>query len=200
MYKNLTNKSIGRNEFLYLSYLYTALFVCRRQTAEEREQERQAATKYFLSMQLGSLGPPPPHMDPNLVTPPHSHLSPEPTTIPPSSLIPQRCSPLTTSDQTSFIPGSTSLSPSIHTSHPLSTYRPASSPVEMQSTEVTKAGAANLDNKNSINALECLRPWTSPHSPPFPSITVSGTLTSSSATSSSIDTLNDTTIEKQSQI
>ncbi|TRY76273.1 hypothetical protein TCAL_13850, partial [Tigriopus californicus] len=28
----------------------------RRQTAEEREQERQAATKYFLSMQLGSLG------------------------------------------------------------------------------------------------------------------------------------------------
>merc|ERR1712172_290547 len=32
----------------------------RRQTAEEREQERQAATKYFLSMQLGSLPPPPP--------------------------------------------------------------------------------------------------------------------------------------------
>ncbi|TRY76507.1 hypothetical protein TCAL_11402 [Tigriopus californicus] len=36
----------------------------RRQTAEEREQERQAATKYFLSMQLGSMGsvpgPPPP--------------------------------------------------------------------------------------------------------------------------------------------
>ena len=30
----------------------------RRQTAEEREQERQAATKYFLSMQLGSLGSP----------------------------------------------------------------------------------------------------------------------------------------------
>ena len=29
-----------------------------RQTAEEREQERQAATKYFLSMQLGSLGSP----------------------------------------------------------------------------------------------------------------------------------------------
>ena len=34
--------------------------VFRRQTAEEREQERQAATKYFLSMQLGSLPPPPP--------------------------------------------------------------------------------------------------------------------------------------------
>eukprot|EP00095_Tigriopus_kingsejongensis_P005300 snap_masked-scaffold337_size202799-processed-gene-0.1 protein:Tk05300 transcript:snap_masked-scaffold337_size202799-processed-gene-0.1-mRNA-1 annotation:"t-cell leukemia homeobox protein 2" len=38
----------------------------RRQTAEEREQERQAATKYFLSMQLGSIGgvpapPLPPH-------------------------------------------------------------------------------------------------------------------------------------------
>ena len=27
----------------------------RRQTAEEREQERQAATKYFLSMQMGSM-------------------------------------------------------------------------------------------------------------------------------------------------
>ena len=41
------------------------MFMCRqnclyfrRQTAEEREQERQAATKYFLSMQLGSLGSP----------------------------------------------------------------------------------------------------------------------------------------------
>ena len=35
----------------------------RRQTAEEREQERQAATKYFLSMQLqqsSTSGPPPP--------------------------------------------------------------------------------------------------------------------------------------------
>ena len=31
----------------------------RRQTAEEREQERQAATKYFLSMQLGSMNSPP---------------------------------------------------------------------------------------------------------------------------------------------
>ena len=174
-------------------------FHFRRQTAEEREQERQAATKYFLSMQLGSLGPPPPHMDPNLVTPPHSHLSPEPTTIPPSSLIPQRCSPPPLSEQNNFIPGSTSLSPSIHTSHPLSTYRPASSPVEMQSpsTDNSKAGAANVDNKSSINALECLRPWTSPHSPPFPSISSSGT---STATSTSIDTLNDTVIDKKSQI
>ena len=33
----------------------------RRQTAEEREQERQAATKYFLSMQLqGNLSSSPP--------------------------------------------------------------------------------------------------------------------------------------------
>ena len=31
----------------------------RRQTAEEREQERQAATKYFLSMQMGSMNSPP---------------------------------------------------------------------------------------------------------------------------------------------
>lgn len=42
----------------------------RRQTAEEREQERQAATKYFLSMQMSGLDgsdsppPPPPHMAP----------------------------------------------------------------------------------------------------------------------------------------
>ena len=37
----------------------------RRQTAEEREQERQAATKYFLSMQLGSMAAPPP----SIITP-----------------------------------------------------------------------------------------------------------------------------------
>ena len=44
-------------------------YYCRRQTAEEREQERQAATKYFLSMQLGSLPPPPP-------PPPNAHPHP----------------------------------------------------------------------------------------------------------------------------
>jgi hypothetical protein len=33
------------------------ILFCRRQTAEEREQERQAATKYFLSMQLGAMTP-----------------------------------------------------------------------------------------------------------------------------------------------
>ena len=38
--------------------LWKIFLYYRRQTAEEREQERQAATKYFLSMQLGSLGSP----------------------------------------------------------------------------------------------------------------------------------------------
>ena len=37
---------------------FFSFYYSRRQTAEEREQERQAATKYFLSMQLGSLGSP----------------------------------------------------------------------------------------------------------------------------------------------
>ena len=32
--------------------IYQYIIYCRRQTAEEREQERQAATKYFLSMQV----------------------------------------------------------------------------------------------------------------------------------------------------
>lgn len=55
----------------------------RRQTAEEREQERQAATKYFLSMQMSGLDgsdsppPPPPHM-----APPDS----PPSSIPPTPL------------------------------------------------------------------------------------------------------------------
>ena len=41
--------------------IYLNLDVFRRQTAEEREQERQAATKYFLSMQLqGNLSSSPP--------------------------------------------------------------------------------------------------------------------------------------------
>ena len=61
-------------------------FPFRRQTAEEREQERQAATKYFLSMQFGAaaaaaasaapapvgtpLAPPPPP-PPGMTLPPH---------------------------------------------------------------------------------------------------------------------------------
>ena len=48
---------------------------CRRQTAEEREQERQAATKYFLSMQMSGLDgseSPPPHMLSPAESPPPS--------------------------------------------------------------------------------------------------------------------------------
>ena len=49
-----------RNTVLLMNNFYLPISLCifRRQTAEEREQERQAATKYFLSMQLGSLGSP----------------------------------------------------------------------------------------------------------------------------------------------
>ena len=46
------------NDAKYLKNNLFFLCIFRRQTAEEREQERQAATKYFLSMQLGSLGSP----------------------------------------------------------------------------------------------------------------------------------------------
>ena len=58
-------------------------FLFRRQTAEEREQERQAAAKYFLSMQMSGLdGPDSPPSPPAHMLPPATSPSPSP---PPAS-------------------------------------------------------------------------------------------------------------------
>ena len=141
-------------------------------------------------MQLGSLGPPPPHMDPNLVTPSHSHLSPEPTPLPPSGLTPQT-SPSTVPGQNSFTPSSSSISPSLGGSihHQHSFQRPTSPGGETLLPGTTKsiegslaASTTDLENKSAINALECLRPWTSPNSPHFTSL--SGRVTASTLASS----------------
>ena len=123
-------------------------------------------------MQLGSLGPPPPHMDPNnLVNRPHSHLSPEQTPLPPSSLTPQTCSSPPATGRNNFSTAS-SPSPPSHgsiSSHPFQP--PPISPTQTllpgnKSIETT-VGSNDSENKSAINALECLRPWTSPHSPHF---------------------------------
>ena len=59
-------------------------FLFRRQTAEEREQERQAAAKYFLSMQMSGLdGPDSPPSPPAHMLPPAT--SPSPSPPPPST-------------------------------------------------------------------------------------------------------------------
>lgn len=143
-------------------------------------------------MQLGALGPPPPHMDPNLVSPPHSHLSPEPTPLPPSALTPQSCA------SPPIIPSSSSMSPSISAGHPHHFHRTTSPNESMLSGAESVERAlisTNRDNKSSINALECLRPWTSPHSPHFSSISAKSspalTLTAS------IDSITDTAIENK---
>ena len=75
------------NHPLLKSIKIVTIFAFRRQTAEEREQERQAATKYFLSMQFGAaaaaaaaapgaaaavspLAPPLPPLPPGMALPP----------------------------------------------------------------------------------------------------------------------------------
>ena len=63
------------------------LTLFRRQTAEEREQERQAAAKYFLSMQMSGLDSdsppsPPPHMASSTAAPGSPSPSPSPSASP----------------------------------------------------------------------------------------------------------------------
>ena len=168
----------------------------RRQTAEEREQERQAATKYFLSMQLGSLGPPPPHMDPNnLVNRPH--LSPEPTPLPPSSLTQQPCNSPPLTGRNNFSSSSPPVSPT-HGNMTSHSFQPSPiSPSEtlLPGNKNIEGSVASTDpeNKSSINALECLRPWTSPHSPHFAAL--SSARATANAIGSSMDITTDASIK-----
>jgi hypothetical protein len=58
------------------------MLVGRRQTAEEREQERQAATKYFLSMQMSGM------QTDSSPSPSPTFLSSEPSAKPPAVPLP----------------------------------------------------------------------------------------------------------------
>ena len=151
-------------------------------------------------MQLGSLGPPPPHMDPNnLVNRPVSHLSPEQTPLPPSSLTPQTCSsPPSSTGRNNFSSSSSPSSPNHGsiTSHPFQP--PPISPTEtlLPSSKSIDAsvGSNDSETKSSINALECLRPWTSPHSPHFAALSAARA-TVASTVGPSMEVATDTSIK-----
>ena len=139
-------------------------------------------------MQLGSLGPPPPHMDPHIVASPNTHVSSDSTSLPPSALTPQ-----TSSSPTNLKPGkimspSPSLSPSVPATHSNQYYRSSPSRASIADTDAIGGSLIpeSCDNKSSINALQCLRPWTSPHLPHFAPI-------SSTSTASTITTSNENT-------
>ena len=107
---------------------------CRRQTAEEREQERQAATKYFLSMQMNGLQAADDEdedVSPGASPPPSTSLHvPQPQ--PPSLVVPTAAGPPPPTLAASTLPQSAVL-----------------------------GGSAVVSAKpNTISSLESLTPWT----------------------------------------
>ena len=126
------------NKYLFRLLFYESIlkhpinWYYRRQTAEEREQERQAATKYFLSMQLGSLPPPPPPPPPAPTTPTAPNVHP---------LHPMHAG---------------------HQVHPSLAAAAAAAVAAAAGGPQPSPGILEAkDDPSAISALESLRPWTS---------------------------------------